>query len=743
MEQKILENFRNRVGHLIQNPNPTPHRNLAQIEINPVPSTSRANRDLVEAQNNPIPSTSRANSDLSEAQINPVPSTSRANQDSNETFQNFPINFSDSLKVYENDQIQVYIEKAIHQRHKQFRLQDFLYNVKIKVKDSSKKPLLKDLLDVLEKALCFILNTIRSNFKPEDHNVVYVDLFQSPMVNALNSGGFLLQDKSNEVVERLLSILNQFLISENNLNLEINDTLKIFITIFSVDHVNYKNQRARLPQENRRKKKHYGSKVGQNHKFRWCIDIPNGCEGHPTLFQNKCFLICIILGILQNAYFKSDQQDMRFVYAQGINYGSTKKQTYAGKILKIELEKIITNLSLDANGPYDFKDVALKASAFYQCQIFVFGGMENSTKLKYVIPNEIDDNLMPIYLYEPFNENNHVIFIKNLQGYFRANKKICFVCLKTFKSHRYLHRCVRTLTCFACRRKFSTSSTYLHVKLKENYCDSKTNINTQSVLCNICNCVLKTKHCQKGHKKICNGKGQFGYKCLKCKKFTYRRDNDTSESIKQTHKCGTVRCRFCSNYYNEELNENIHLCLLKKESIPAHWPTLCFMKVSFQDLAEEHCTDCFDKKKHFAKENNVSLKEVFKQKNHADCLCEHHFNKNTVLDPNLIIMYKEDCLKRGIFSKQILSKYIAVECENNALIFDYLSEIKGPSTFVQRHKKYSEDISIITKILKHSKDENLSVIKLFFKTIFCNAEWFNTTFVLQDEDSITLVSFKM
>ena len=103
-------------------------------------------------------------------------------------------------------------------------------------------------------------------------------------------------------------------------------------------------------------------------------------------------------------------------------------------------------------------------------------------------------------------------------------------------------------------------------------------------------------------------------------------------------------------------------------------------------------------------------------------------------------MYKEDFLKRGFFSKHILSKIIPAECKNNELIFDYLGEIKGPSTFMPRNKKHSEDITIITKILKNSKDENLSVIKLLFKTIFCNADWFNTTFILQDEDSITLVS---
>jgi hypothetical protein len=358
---------------------------------------------------------------------------------------NFEINSFSPIKVYSNKQIEVYIEKALHQRHKRFRLQDFLYNIKIKVKPLATQPLLIDLLNVLEKTFVFILNNLRTHFNEEDPHIVYLDLMQSPMINALNSGGFLLSDKSNEIVDRILGILFQYLNSDQNLDLELNDTFKVYLNVLSVDHVNYQRQSNRNPQTNRRKK-HYGSAKNGKKKMTkdaWAIDVPDGYEYHPNAFKNKCLLICIILGLLQNAYFKSDRVDTRYFYASGISYSNKKKQNYAGNILRNELQKMICELSLDQNGPYEFAETAEKISAYYNCQIFVFGGMENCSKLKYVVPSQVNDELQPVYLYEPYNEENHVKFIKNIQSYFRINNKICFQCFKSFKSHRYLHRCYR------------------------------------------------------------------------------------------------------------------------------------------------------------------------------------------------------------------------------------------------------------------------------------------------------------
>jgi hypothetical protein len=94
----------------------------------------------------------------------------------------------DEVKVFENDEIILYVKKAFHQRQKRFTLQDSLFHIKVEVKNETQKPLLKDLVQTLEEAFTFILNNIKTYFKKEDHNIAYLTLFQEPMVNGLNTG---------------------------------------------------------------------------------------------------------------------------------------------------------------------------------------------------------------------------------------------------------------------------------------------------------------------------------------------------------------------------------------------------------------------------------------------------------------------------------------------------------------------------------------------------------------------------
>jgi len=657
-----------------------------------------------------------------------------------EVMDNFSPESFDAKKIYENEHIEIYIERAIHQRHLRFQLQDFLYNVKIKVKNSTKRPLLSDLLNILEKVFKFILNNLRSYFKEEDHNVVYLDIFQSPMINALNSGGFLLSDDSNEIVDRILGILYQFLNSDQNMDLELNDTFKVYINVLSVDHVNFQNKSKR---NNKNYRKHYGASK-KKHNFKWGIDIPEITENDQNIFKNKCFLLCVILGLLQNAYFKSDRVDTRFIYAQGINYSSAQKQNHAKNILILELKNMVDKLSLTENGPYDIFSTSEKISKVYQCQIFVFGGEHNNSKLKYLIPSEVDDSLQPIYLYEPIDDSNHLIFIKNLQSYFKANLRVCFQCFKTFKCYRYMHRCQRSTTCFACRRKYQKKTTYVHEKLKQQYCDSEINKSENVLFCSICNIALKTKHCQSGHKNFCNGKGQFGYKCLKCNKFTYRRNNDTSESIRKTHKCGTKACNICGNFYNPDSSHNIHICPLRNETFSKNWPSLAFIKIMFINLSSEECAQCFDIKKKFSKENNMSLKDVLKQKSNDVLQCNFHLANNNNLEANLIMIYKEHKVQRGLFSRETISHILSDNCEENVFEHDYIGTLNAPSKFVTKTKKLTQDLKTILKKLENMSLEYISVINQFFRTILCdpNSTWKNTTFIMEDADSIAMVKLK-
>jgi hypothetical protein len=91
--------------------------------------------------------------------------------------------------IYENNRLQLYLEKGNHVHQTRFRLQDHLFYLKVKLKDSSAAPpLLRDILDFLQEAFNFILREIKKHYKPEDHNVAYLTLYQQPMICGLNTG---------------------------------------------------------------------------------------------------------------------------------------------------------------------------------------------------------------------------------------------------------------------------------------------------------------------------------------------------------------------------------------------------------------------------------------------------------------------------------------------------------------------------------------------------------------------------
>ena len=359
-------------------------------------------------------------------------------QNEDETFIQFPIDSHSSVKVFENPQIEVYVKKSFHQRQKMFRLQDNLFHVKIKMKENAKTPLLFDLLDVFERVFEFILNHIRTFFDPNDINEVYLTLFQSPMVNGLNSPGVRLGLDPKEVVQRVLDMLFRFLISDSNMDLELNDTFIVYIHILSIDHVNFKSRNPKPKVTNTRRKK-YGAYKNTNNKFTWGIDIPNGFGDQDcNAFQNECFLISVILGHFLNEYHRTNRQDKRILYTSNINSKCKQKQNYAGRLLLKELQLLKTKFSL-SNGPYNVETVSEHICDYYKCQIFVFTGEGKSTSLKSVYPKSLDDSLEPIFLYE--TSTDHVIFIRKINVFFLKNQKICIYCRRKYKTARFLHRC--------------------------------------------------------------------------------------------------------------------------------------------------------------------------------------------------------------------------------------------------------------------------------------------------------------
>jgi len=137
---------------------------------------------------------------------------------------------------FENDQLKLIVVKAAHLQERKFRLEDHMFHLKLIPKNNGPMPLLSNILKFLHLAFLFILNNIKQFYNPQDTNIMFMTLIQTPMLNAINTGGFLLHDSTspNEMVDRLLSLLNQYLIS--NKSLQLNKTFKVYLKILSATH---------------------------------------------------------------------------------------------------------------------------------------------------------------------------------------------------------------------------------------------------------------------------------------------------------------------------------------------------------------------------------------------------------------------------------------------------------------------------------------------------------------------------
>lgn len=288
------------------------------------------------------------------------------------------------------------------------------------------------------------------------------------------------------MVEKILNMLSQFLIS--NQTLQLNKTFKLYLKILSIDSMKFKNYNSIKKTTKRNpsfylRKKPIGARIRATKKFNyfWALDVPNSFPKAPEddIFKDKCILTSCILGILQNNFHKTNKLDKRYEKAQYINSTVKAHKNVAGKIIFSELMELFSNTNLPKTGPYELHSTAKILSENFKCQIIVFDGISNSKKISFMFPSTYDDTLIPIYLFEPLECPSHFVFIRHLNSYFKSNLKVCFACRKTFKgtSMPVKHLCPKKATCFSCRRFFLNKDTYIHNVLKKQFCDK--NISTE------------------------------------------------------------------------------------------------------------------------------------------------------------------------------------------------------------------------------------------------------------------------
>ena len=232
------------------------------------------------------------------------------------------------------------------------------------------------------------------------------------------------------------------------------------------------------------------------------------------------------------------------------------------------------------------------------------------------------------------------------------------------------------------------ATTYTNDYLKNDFCDRL--ITTEDAFeCSLCNLTIFSKHCFKGHHKLCYGKGYLGWKCNSCNKFFYRYSDQTSSSIKTNHKCTEAKkCRFC---FQPNLAD--HICLMKKCVYPKTWPQLAFLSITFLEECDE-------------------------------------------ATPLMILIYIEDLTKPGTFNRLIFSDLI-----------NYVPSTLSPLNMSSYYpKNYEVKYETNVRPQKHDFKANLAKLNMKNPTYSLKIRLLqhfmktpNVTYICQDNNSTLLV----
>ena len=631
--------------------------------------------------------------------------------------------FEEETKIFENDDFILVIQKQDHQRQKVFRLEDHLFVMRIKLKNHKKPPFLSSIRDIIEHAMTVMVNDLKNHYNPNESNLIYVTIRQPGMLNALRSGGFNLQiSQTTDVLSFVMNMFNRFINSNEELRLD--QGFQVYFKIFSYNHVNWPKTR-----KNQNQRTLGCHEANQNIKIAGCVQIPNGFPGKECAFENKCLLTSTIVCSYANKYFQNNKADESFEKLMPLwtNRASKKKKIEAGKFLETEIQKIIDNLELQNDGPYDISSTMPKLCAYFSSQIHVIKSTQEFLANIESFPTpEWKNDLLQIFLFQ--SNPGHVVPIVNLKQYTNQNNQICLICMKTFQRY-YRHVCsFRDRSCFLCKSYYAQASTIFQPNLPFTYCLSKLHTKLPNpIVCEICNYKFQTEQCFQNHKTICgvkSKKGKIGFFCDPCNKFI--KGTDTS-GTKRNHKCfqsSQRKCHHCQEIFEQT---DVHHCRLTKENLTRIWPKLIFFSFEFQSNSTFQCTSCQLLRRAFKENQGLSWKEACAQKEFGNLKCVYHEKTTLIHSPNYCTIWKETTC--GSFQEICLADdalNLKNEVNPNLFHFNYDVDGKNPSAEQRPMGKQTEATKASLKKIMDQK--NKSVMD-YFLIFLLSADVKNYTFL--------------
>ncbi len=256
---------------------------------------------------------------------------------------------------------------------------------------------------------------------------------------------------------------------------------------------------------------------------------------------------------------------------------STSKLHQEAKSLE-DLQKLLSKCSLSIGENQEKVSLDIQFTIFHaQSGVFLDH-----------VPKMLNVSKRQIYLasnHSDFIIANKFYVIPHLKPFFHKFGTYCFFCQNFFTSKGCQHRCKNAASCFACRRVFSTETTYTTLETKELFCNGQI-LPEERETCPKCNVTLYSKNCKEFHfKKVC----RWGWKCPKCNMYQSRnRFFQSQKDIAEKHICGTRVCNFCG-----ELQQKNHFCALQKPALKKEFTNLAFVFFEYSGYNPGKCKACY------------------------------------------------------------------------------------------------------------------------------------------------------
>ncbi len=341
----------------------------------------------------------------------------------------------------------------------------------------------------------------------------------------------------------------------------------------------------------------------------------------------------------------------------------------------------------DNSGTYEFS-----------CQFYIFHSYTGTLLSK--IPEKFDPSLRQLYFAaetEDTGQLKNIGIIQNLLAFFRMFGVFCFFCEKFFRGHGTQHKCLKSATCFACRRPLLTSNMYVTKKTKSFFCDSGLCVNTAKE-CLKCNMRLLTPACTKHHnQRVC----RWGVLCKNCEKYIYVSKFVAKDKILQSHVCGLHQCYFCG--LSEKKTE--HVCKINLPKFDNIFTNLGFLNFEFSGQSPLKCLDCF-------KQNSVCQ------------FCSDNSKREVILCDVLL-----EKTKRGDFESYTFSSFGNIPAQHPSFKTKYFPDLIPTSLSERSKTKFGKATK---NVVSEFKKESNSVLEQFFAMLLSH-KIVNTTFILLDD----------